>query len=641
MNPEIQQLLEKSRAQERAGDLAQATQLAEQALEMARASGDRAGTCGGLTHLAVIHARQGHCDEASRLASQALTFADRTPESVRAYIVLGGCAAETYDFAKAEQLFRRCAELSRQIGFQEGLLLALHNLAEDVYMQRGHFTLALETEQEAHRIGLEIQSPVNIGLAMTRAYLFQIMGRRAEAREALAQLQEFPHWRAQAVFMIVSARLALDEEDLAAAADLLRQARAIAERIGHPLTDGWLRGTLSRLYRLQGDGAAARAWADDALAIARRAGHLLLEGEALIVRAEASRVLDDLVAVETDLKAALAVTTPLGAAYHAALATLLQAALYFQQQRPEAEAVWLDAAQRIAFGGYEFLLEREQAFAFPLVTHYVHSPTQAVRAASEKLLDRLSRVPPLPLHVLGLGRFQIQQGNRFLPERVWERRRAGEMLRFLLLQPRYTAPREAVFEALWPNRPPASAAALFHQATSTLRRVLEPDLPVKFPSRYLLVEDEHVTLRLPSGSTMDADEFENQLTRALATETVGPLIRALDQYSGELFPLDRYSAWSAARREHLAQFELRGLQVLARLYLAANRPHEALDVCRRIVGREPWLEEAVWIGMRACLALNDRPGALRLYRTLETNLRQELGISPRDDLQSLAQSLKT
>jgi LuxR family maltose regulon positive regulatory protein len=227
-----------------------------------------------------------------------------------------------------------------------------------------------------------------------------------------------------------------------------------------------------------------------------------------------------------------------------------------------------------------------------------------------------------------------------VPERAWERRRAGELFRFLLLQPHRTALREIVFESLWPDSSPASAEGLFHQATSTLRRILEPDLPEKFPSRYLYVEAERVTLSMPSGSSVDFEEFEQQVSRALAAEKLELLIRALDLYTGEIFPPDRYAAWSAARREHLAQLELRGLQLLARLYLAAGQPHDALDICRRILGREPWLEEAVSIGMRACLALNDRPGALRLYRALETTLRQDLGLSPRDDLKALAASLK-
>lgn len=639
MDSQISELLAESRARERAGKLAEALRWAEQALELARASDDKEGMCGGLEHIAVVHARLGHYDEASRLATEALRFADRIPDSARAYNVLGGCAAETHDFATAEEMFRRCADVSRQIGFQEGLLLASHNLAEDVYIQRGQFQLALEAEQEAYRIGLEIESPINVGLPMNRAYLYQIMGRRDEARAALAELKHLTHWRAQVVYLIIAARLALDEDDLATASELLRNARAVAERVGHPRTDCWLRGTLSRLYRLQDDGATARAWADDALAIARRADYRLMEGESLIVRAEAERALGDLAAAESNLRAALQVLIPLGAAYHVALGTFLLAALYQPAQRAEAEPVWLDAAQQITRGGYEFLLERERALAFPLVTHYARSQNGTVRAATEKLLERLARVPPLPLHIAGLGRFEVRQGNRAIAGRAWEGRKAGELFRYLLLQPQKTASRDVIQEWLWPKHTSSTAQLLFN-ATSALRRVLEPGLPDKFPSRYLTVEAEQVALYLPPGSTVDFEQFEREMPGAVSGHNAQQLIQIIHLYADDLFPLDRYANWATIHRERLAQLYLRGLLALAQIQLTAGQAHEALDAIRRILAREPWQEEAALVGMRACLTLNNRPGALRLYRDLRDSLRRELDISPRADLTALADSLQ-
>jgi DNA-binding SARP family transcriptional activator len=40
--------------------------------------------------------------------------------------------------------------------------------------------------------------------------------------------------------------------------------------------------------------------------------------------------------------------------------------------------------------------------------------------------------------------------------------------------------------ALWANCALASAPAQLHQATSAIRRLLEPELPEKFPSHFLL-----------------------------------------------------------------------------------------------------------------------------------------------------------
>jgi DNA-binding SARP family transcriptional activator len=251
-------------------------------------------------------------------------------------------------------------------------------------------------------------------------------------------------------------------------------------------------------------------------------------------------------------------------------------------------------------------------------------------------LHALARVPPTPLHIVGLGRFEVRQGRRLIAAREWQRRKAGELLRFLLLQPHHTAAHELVLEALWPDQPVEAARDQFYQATSTVRRLLEPELPDKFLSRYLLVAGDGIELHLPSGSTVDFERLEAIVEQG----GLDALEAAASLLEGELFPADRYADWAAAARERLAQGQIRGLVALARARLDARRPQAALDACRLALQREPWTEEAVAIGMHACLALNDRPGALRLYQDLAETLQRELRLAPRADLRHLAETLR-
>jgi DNA-binding SARP family transcriptional activator len=178
---------------------------------------------------------------------------------------------------------------------------------------------------------------------------------------------------------------------------------------------------------------------------------------------------------------------------------------------------------------------------------------------------------------------------------------------------------------------------------------LEPDLPVKFPSRYLTFEGQQIELRLPPGSRVDFEEFERSL-REVATAAPGrpipeadrqAVIDALALYRDDLFPEDRYAAWAAAPRERLAELRQRGQLALAASWLAAGDAHGTLAACRAVLVDDAWNEEAVLLGMRACLALNDRPAAMRLYRELEAALRLELGLSPRPDVRALAETLST
>ncbi len=637
MDASIDRLLEESFAHERAGRIAEAYQAAQDAFANACASQDREGLCQSIAQSAWLLFRMGQQDEASRRATEALAYAGDNPGTVRALVILGICAAQMCDLRQAEELFRRSIDLSRQIGFGRGLAMGLHNLGYLIYFPRGQFNLALETLREVHEIAENVGFPV-WGYTMLRAQIHQMTGERDKARQALADLEAISHlgWTPKACYGIFGARLALDEDDLGKADELLRQARVVADPVGHPQVAAWIRITLSRMYRMKNDAPAARAWADEALATIRHSNYRPLEGQVLTERAQANWVGGDLPAAEADLRSAIDVLVPFDAAYDIANASFLLAALYQKQQRPEADNAWLNAAHRITQGGYEFILQRERALAFPLISYYTRSSNAEVQSATSRLLELVARVSPLPLHIVGLGRFHVRQGNAIIPDRTWERRKAGQLFRFLVLQTNHSAPRESILESLWPEHFQASAERLFHQATFTLRHILEPDLPDRFPSRYVSVENECVAIDLPSGSTVDFENYEQALGRALVSMDCDMLERALALYQGELYPPDCYADWATGAREHLAELEIRGMVALARLKLAANVPQAALDLSRRILQREPWLEDAVLIGMRACIAMNDRPNALLLYRSLENALRQELGILPRQDLRDLA-----
>jgi DNA-binding SARP family transcriptional activator len=637
MNARIAELLAESRAQEKAGAYAAALRLAEAALAQARSLDDQEGICGGHTHVANVHWRMGHFDLAHDLATEALKYAAAIPDTVTAHHLLGLIASETGEPDAAEGHFHRAADLSRQIGYRLGLSLALNNLATQVYVVRGQFELALSAMAESYQINHELGYP-NWAYPLLRAAIYRLMGEGLKARQALDELAQnaAPGSLFDGLGAYLRAQLALDEDDPDEADLQLKRARPVADATGNPALGIWVQLTQARLHRLQGEWAAAGTWADEGLAFARRARIRLLEGEALLERAQVYRAAGEPASAEADLGSVIELLEPLRAALHLAWAHFLRAQLYHQQGRPEAAAAWQEASTRIARGGYAFLLQRERALAFPLLAAKLRGSRGPERRAMEGLLQQLARVPPTPLHITGLGRFEVRQGRRLIAAREWLRRKAGELFRYLLLQPRRAAAHEAVLEALWPEQPTEAARDQLYQATSTVRRILEPELPDKFASRYLVVEADSIELCLPSGSSVDYEHLE------AAVEQGGLETRedAAGLLEGELFPADRYADWAAAARERLAQVQLRGLVALARARLDAEQPQAALDACRLALGREPWTEEAVAVGMRACLALNDRPGALRLYQDLASTLQRELRLTPRADLRALAESLR-
>lgn len=630
------QLLAESRSAEAIGDIAVALRRAASALEQARASGDRDLISCALCLEATIHWRIGHFARAYALSTEAVTNACATITQVDALILAGACAAACDDLAVGEDSFQQAIDLSREIGYPAGHSLALQYLASQVYLRRGQFELALTTADTAAQLGSDDRQPPTW---LLRAWVYQIIGAQERAWQALEVLRGLapPDARIGAAASYLAAQLALDEGDLKRARPLLDKALLVAEASGHPLLYVEVGIALSRWHRLNNDGAALE-WAANAVATARRLGSRYLEGQALIARGQAAWQAGELDSAVGDLQCTLVILDELGAAYDAAHAGLLLSALYQQLHHAEAEAVWLDAARRITAGRYGFLLERERPLALALLKAQCHRDQPEVRAATDRLLDELMRVPPPPLQISGLGDFVVRQGHRCIPAHAWEQRKAGELFRFLLIQPHYRACRDVIIEALWPGKQHSAAERFLQQASWALRHVLEPDLPEHFPSRYLSAADHHFSIQLPTGSTVDFVQFEKAIYRKCITPS-RELERILASYHGELFPDDRYADWSIQPRQRLTNLYVRSMLCMAKQYLEDQSPVSALDYCDHILMLDPCLEEAGRIAILSCLALGDRPGALRYYTSLKRVLRRTLRLSPSEDLRALASTI--
>lgn len=576
------------------------------------------------------------------IAEEILLLEPGEQKAIEATLALGTSAAHTNHLDEAEQFFRKAADLSRKAGNGPALAHSLLLHAGLVLIVRGQFHLALTMVEEARSL-LEGSGERHWSEPYLRGFIYLTFGDRRLCRQVLDDLvlQVEPGTRLAAAYYLLWARLALDEEDLEQAAEYLRLGLRVANRVNDIGLNTWFRLEHSRYYRAKGEAPVARSWAEDALHQAQYYGSQYFIGLALMERAQANWDANDPNSAENDLSEALQVLTPLRANCDLTRARYLLALWRRQANHPEAESAWLEAIRWITQGGYAFILEKEQDQAFPLVAAHMPSKNRTVRAQTEDLLRHLANVSPPALRIATLGQFAVWKGRRYISDSVWKRRKAGELFRYLLLQPNRSAGREVIIEALWPDNTSETPGDLLHQATSALRHALEPDLPDKFPSRYLKVEGEQIKLQLPPGSVVDFEHFERSLPAAIEAHNIERLQETLNLYSGELFPSDRYADWSEEKRQYLADLHLRGLLSLAQAYLERDQYYNVINLCRQILHADAWNEDAVMLGMQAYVGLQHIPNALQMYQNLERTLRDELNISPRKDLREYAESLRS
>ena len=165
-------------------------------------------------------------------------------------------------------------------------------------------------------------------------------------------------------------------------------------------------------------------------------------------------------------------------------------------------------------------------------------------------------------------------------------------------------------------------------------------MPEKFRSRYLSFEGEQISLQLSQGSIIDFEVFRQNLPAALQNNSPELLQDALNLYTGELFPADRYAEWCENQREVLSELYQKGLLALARHHYLKLQYADALDCCRQITLLDPWNEDAVMLAMQCYRDLGTAPHAMRLYFRLESILKQDLGLEPNPELRQLADSIR-
>src|SRR6185503_11986875 len=96
----------------------------------------------------------------------------------------------------------------------------------------------------------------------------------------------------------------------------------------------------------------------------------------------------------------------------------------------------------------------------------------------------------------------------------------------------------------------------------------------------------------PDGLWIDVDAFAAAAALARRGSEPAAYWAAVEHYTDDLLPEDRYEDWVAGRREALRQEWLELLLALARLHEQHREPERAVAALQRLVASEPAHEAA-------------------------------------------------
>ncbi|GIF96725.1 AfsR/SARP family transcriptional regulator [Catellatospora citrea] len=190
-------------------------------------------------------------------------------------------------------------------------------------------------------------------------------------------------------------------------------------------------------------------------------------------------------------------------------------------------------------------------------------------------------------------------------------------------------------DTIWNQDPPTSAVNVVHRYIGTLRRLIEPDLPVRAVGGYLIRHAAGYRLRVDEDS-LDLLSFRRLVAQARAAAEPGAAVRwyaqALALWRGAcgsgLDPESRtHPAFAAIEAECT-----HAVRDAADTALRGGRPRLMIPALRQAAGQHP-LDEALQARLILALAADGRQAeALQTFQQVRGRLADELGIDPSPEL---------
>lgn len=249
------------------------------------------------------------------------------------------------------------------------------------------------------------------------------------------------------------------------------------------------------------------------------------------------------------------------------------------------------------------------------------------QSTSDRLLGRrLARRLAHQAHVADLGRVSISIGGTVVGTGDI-RRKVLALLCFLLTRPKWTAAREEVMDALWPDADPSAAVNSLNQTVYFLRRVFEAEYSEETTAGYVHQDSDLVWLDRELVTSQSARCMELIATFEKNRDPVAA--ESLAQMYGGRFALDfAYEDWSQDFREWLHVAYLHVVETQVRLDMNAGNYARGLSIARRALQVEPRNDELELSLLRLLRGTGSHAAAAEQYTRYADVLRDDLGVEP-------------
>jgi ATP/maltotriose-dependent transcriptional regulator MalT/DNA-binding SARP family transcriptional activator len=225
-----------------------------------------------------------------------------------------------------------------------------------------------------------------------------------------------------------------------------------------------------------------------------------------------------------------------------------------------------------------------------------------------------------------LGRVTVHVSDRDIPG-TGIRKKVLSLLTFLLTRPQFTASREQVVEALWPEMEPEAGANSLNQTSYFLRHVFEPSTDDDVTAGYLNSRADLIWLdpELVQSRSSNCLKLIGAMRRDPSPELVTKLA---ESYTGRFAVDFIYDDWASAFRDTLHASFLDRIERAVTADTRAGAFDRALSVAQLAMQADPDAEQIELCLLRLYRRTGANAAAAEQYAHYASVMREQLGVEP-------------
>ena len=222
--------------------------------------------------------------------------------------------------------------------------------------------------------------------------------------------------------------------------------------------------------------------------------------------------------------------------------------------------------------------------------------------------------------------------------------KAQALFALLVIHANHVLSTDRIIDELWGGQPPSDGARNVRVYVSRLREVLEPDRVKRAPGRLIVTEPSGYALRIDP-EDIDALRFERLIGEARAQmvddpgSARGKIAEALSLWRDRPLAGLVFDEFAQSEVRRLEELHLSALELGHEASIRVGEHSSTIPDLEKLVAEHPLRERLVALLMEAMAGSGRQAEALRVYRSLQLRLADEIGLEPSVELRLLEERI--